>query len=81
MKGPLPLDQREYMNLTRGVLTSSYTNGSATGYPNGGLKPRIPNGELRLHAEEHERAHRIEVEVEQQMERERQSRWANGEAR
>lgn len=81
MKDPLPLDQKEYMNLARGAPTSSYTNGSATGYPNGGLKSRILSGELRLHAEEHERVHRVELEVERQMERERQSRWANGEAR
>lgn len=81
MKGPPPLDQKEYINLARGAPISSYTNGSATGYPNGGLKSRRLSGELRLHAEEHERAHRVELEVERQMERERQSRWANGEAR
>lgn len=87
MKDPQPLDQKEYMNLARGVPTSSYSNGSATGYPNGGLKSRILIGESRLHEGylrgnyERERAYREELEVGQQMERERQSRWANGEAR
>lgn len=87
MKDPQPLDQKEYMNLSREAPTSSYANGSATGYPNGGLKSRMLIGEPRLHEGylrgnyERERAYQEELEVEQQMERERHSRWANGEAR
>lgn len=64
------------------------------GYANGGLKPRIPNGKPRAQAEDSRNQildgegegvlleeHQEEMEVEQQMERERQSRWADGEAR
>lgn len=92
MRDPQLLERNgDTMTLTRGISTSSYANGSAKGYPNGGPKLRILSWKLQVNMEESRKqdpddeservTHQEELEVEQQMERERQNRWVNGEAR